>query len=321
MIVLPVAAVPRRRGRGGGSARAAPAQARARAAGEVRRGQAAARTRRSSTPQTAPAARAAAAGAARGGAACCWRWRSRGRSSRPAPRPRRRRDRRRARHVATACRRPAGSSARSSSREEAVDARAGRRRWSASSTFADRRAIWSRSRRADRALALAAIDRRAAGFGATRYRAALSTPPAERSAAAAARSSSSPICRRADGTRATRVACPSRRASRSPTSARCPPNLAVIGRPVGRRSRRRDRAATPARARARPRVRLTRRRPARGRDDRCRSGRIVPADVTFRACRGGDAAAVAVDDRDGTAGRQRPVRRARRARRGRRCSS
>ena len=83
-----------------------------------------------------------------------------------------RRDRRRARHVAQHVGARASSSARSSSRRTRSPAR--RPAISSASSRSPTRPRSSATPAADRALAAAAIDQAAPGFGATRYRAALS---------------------------------------------------------------------------------------------------------------------------------------------------
>ena len=246
--------------------RAAPAQARAGGAGEVRGGAGCSSRRRSSTPSSGACA-----------SCCCWRcaWRALVLLALAFARPFfasgagariDRRHRRRARYLATACRRRAVRARAGSWRRT----RSRRRRpaiWSASSRSPTRRTSWSRrpptARSRPRRSTAAAGLRRARATAA-----ALAAARAQRSTAGAARSSSSPICRRAAGTPAIARRCPDGRASRSPTSAASPPNLAVDCRPARRRPRRRDgsqrrrarRATRASQLRARrPRRRATRR--------------------------------------------------------------
>ena len=174
----------------------------------------------------AAAARAAAAGAAGGGAACCSRWRSRVRSSRPA-RPA-------ARPASTIVAldtslQPVGArpvrarAAAGEGRDQSgAGRRSGRRR-----DVCRRRADRRRKPGADRALASAAIDAGAAGFGATRYRGRAVGGGRRPSAAAAARSSSSPTCRRTAGTPATARRCRSAATIEIADVGAPPPNLAV----------------------------------------------------------------------------------------------
>ena len=130
-----------------------------------------------------------------------------------------RRHRRRARHVVQ----PVGArplrarEAAGEGRDCAGAGRRPRRRRDVRRRGGDRR----RSRRPIARWPPRRSSRRRAGFGATRYRAALSAASQASRPAAAARSSSSPICRRAAGTPATARRCRRRRRSRSPTSARC----------------------------------------------------------------------------------------------------
>ena len=198
--------------------RAAPAEARAGGAREVRRGAAAAAARRSSTREKRHlrellllALRVAAllllalafarpffaTGAALGTV---------------------RRHDRRARHVATACRRRAASSARKQLAKDAIAQRAGRR---------SRRRRDLRRRGRDRREAVGGS--RAGGGGDRRGGAGLRRDAlprravrrvADSSTAGTAPSSSSPICRRAAGTPAIARRCRRGRRSRSPTSAR-----------------------------------------------------------------------------------------------------
>ena len=216
--VVPLAAVPGRRAGGGGADRAAPAEARARGAREVRRGAAAASSapvehteKRHLRELLLLALRVAAllllalafarpffaTGAALGSSGVTIVALDTS-----------------LQHVGA---RPVR--AREAAREGRDRARAGRR----SGRRRDLRRRGARSRRSRRRIARWRRRRStqaAPGFGATRYRAALSAAAQTPRRPARAPSSSSPTCRRAAGTPATARRCRRRRRSRSPTSAR-----------------------------------------------------------------------------------------------------
>ena len=183
-----------------------------------------------------------------------------------APRPRR-----------TACRRP-GRFERAKQLAKDAIARAPAGDLVGVVTFADEAEIVAKPTE-DRVLAAAAVDQAAPGFGATRYRGGAVGRRADPRRPPRRRSSSSPICRRTAGTRATARRCRRARIEVADVGA-MPPEPGGRRGPAASRSRGRH----GAQQRTRARVTRTRASPStagRPATRPCRSAPNQSADATF----------------------------------------